>query len=214
MNTNKLLMPLVILTVLFLGVAGFAGWAYMGRQEYKNDSDQKAAAAAETARQQTQAEEAAKYAEEAKNPLQTFTGPSAFGSVVVQYPKTWSAYVVEAARGNKPLDAYFQPGVVTDVGNATTAYALRIEIVNTAYDRVLNEFQSATQSGQVQISPYQLPSLTTVTGSRIDGQIVRDKRGSMVVFPLRNVTLKVWAESEQALADFNNIILPHLTFAP
>ncbi len=43
-----------------------------------------------------------------KQPLQTYTGPSAFGSISVKYPKTWSAYVDET-NSSTPVDGYFHP---------------------------------------------------------------------------------------------------------
>lgn len=206
---------LVVVALLLVAAAGFGTWAFMQRQDYKDNSDQKAAAAAEEARAATQVEEAAKYAEEAKNPLKTFVGSADFGGVTVQYPKTWSAYAVTGtSRSGTPLDAYFHPDVVPNVDAATSVFALRIEIVEQPYDQVLTGFSSGVQAGEVAVSPYTLPKVPGVIGSRVSGQIESNKRGNMVLFPLRNVTLKVWTETDQFLADFDNTILPNLTFAP
>jgi len=46
------------------------------------------------------------------------------------------------------------------------------------------------------------------------GQIINGKKGSMVMFPLRDKTLKVWTEADQFVGDFNNSVLPNLTFVP
>jgi len=211
-KNHNLLVPLIASVVLFLLAIGFGAWAFMERQDYKDNSDQKAAAAAQETKAATQAEEAAKYAEEAKSPLKTFVGPSDFGSVTIQYPKTWSAYVQEGSE--TPLNGYFHPNVVPDVEQETSVFALRVEIVEESYDQVLGEFTAASEQGEVTVAPYKLPKVSSVVGSRIDGQVAQDKRGSMVLFPLRNVTLKVWTETDQYLTDFNDIILPNLTFSP
>ncbi len=208
------LISLIIVSVLLAGAIGFGVWAFMQRQDYKNNSDQKSAAAAQEAREATQAEDVAKYAEEAKNPLKTYTGPSAYGSVTLQYPKTWSGYVVSSGRSSEPLDGYFHPDIVPDILNDTNSFALRVEIVTTSYDNILSEFDDVVERNEARVSPFSLEKVTGVTGARIDGQIDTNKQGSMVVFPLRNVTLKVWTESDQFLADFNNIILPNLSFSP
>lgn len=212
-KSHSLLVPFVMVLVLLVVAAGFGIWAFMERQDYKDNSDQKAAVAAQEAKVATKAEEAAKYAEEAKNPLKTYVGPSDFGSVTLQYPKTWSAYVVQ--NGNdQPLDAYFHPDVVPDIEQEASVFALRIEIVEDAYDQVLAEFTSGAEEGQITVSPYKLPKVDGVVGSRVDGQIGAEKRGNMVLFPLRNVTLKVWTETDQYTKDFSDIVLANLTFSP
>lgn len=211
-KSHTMLIPLIVLLALFVVAAGFGVWAFMERQDYKDNSDQKAAVAVEQAKAATQTEDALKYAEEAKNPLKTFVGPSDFGSMTVQYPKTWSAYVQQGSE--IPLNGYFHPDVVSDVEQETSVFALRIEIVEEAYDQVLGEFTAASEQGEVTVSPYKLAKVNSVIGSRVEGQIEQDKQGIMVIFPLRNVTLKVWTETNQYTKDFNDIILPNLTFSP
>jgi hypothetical protein len=207
---NSLIIPLVAVLVLFVGAAGFGLWAFMERQDYKNNSDQKAAAAAADQKEATQAEDAAKYAEESKNPLKTFVGPSAFGGVAIQYPKTWSGYIIQDEANNVPLNAFFHPDVVPSTGN----YALRIAIVDQPYNKVLEGYKDAITKGTVAVSAYQLPKVPSITGSRVDGEIDKDKQGSLVMFPIRNVTLEVWTEATQYIDDFNTHVLPNLSFAP
>lgn len=207
---NSLIVPLIAVAVLFLGAAGFGLWAFMERQDYKNNSDQKSAAAAAAQKQTTQAEDAAKYAEESKNPLKTFVGPATFGAVTIQYPKTWSGYIIQDEANNTPLNAFFHPDVVPSFGN----YALRVAIVDQSYDKVLASYKDAISKGTVAVSAYALPKVPTITGSRVDGEIAKEKQGSLVLFPIRNVTLQVWTEASQYMNDFNTHILPNLSFAP
>jgi len=207
---SSLLIPLVVVGVLFVGAAGFGVWAFMERQDYKNNSDQKSAAAAAAQKTATQAEDAAKYAEEAKNPLQTFVGPAAFGAVTVQYPKTWSGYVIQDEANDVPLNSFFHPDVVPATGN----YALRVAIVNQPYSEVLEGYKDAIAKGLVAVSAYKLPKVDSIVGSRVDGEIDKEKQGSLVMFPIRNVTLEVWVEAQQYVPDFNNIVLPNLSFSP
>src|SRR4051812_36565287 len=89
---NGTLVSLICAVVLLFCALGFGAWAYGGRQDYKNNSDQKASAVAADAIKETEAADAVKYAEAAKSPLKTYIGPEAFGAVTVQYPKTWSTY--------------------------------------------------------------------------------------------------------------------------
>lgn len=213
---NILLVPLILTSVLLVATMAFGFWAFSSRQDYKNNSDKKAAAAADESKKATQEADAARYFKEAKNPLKTYTGPAAFGSVTLQYPKTWSAYIAEArtTQSSMPVNGYYHPNIVPDTTNLENSFALRIQVVAQPYATVLAPFTSLAQEGKVAVQPFTLAKVPTVVGTRITGQIESNKQGSMVVFPLRNLTLKVWTQSADFLPDFNDIILPNLSFAP
>ena len=209
---DSLLIPLILAVVLLLGAVLFGGWAFSTRQGYKNHSDQKAEKAAAAAVAATQITDAAKYAEEAKNPLKTFVGPSQYGSITMQYPKVWSGYVIE--NNSTPLNAYFQPDVVPDVSDQSSAYALRIQVISQSYAGQLQAYSGLVQSKKVTVAPYTLPKVPSVVGSRVDGQISSTNQGSIIILPLRNLTLQISTESQTFEPDFNNIILPNLSFSP
>ena len=88
---NVLVIPLITLFLFFIGAIGFGFWAYAGMQDYKNNVNQKIAAANVVVQKQTQDADAKQYAEEAKKPFDTYIGPSSFSNVTLKYPKTWSA---------------------------------------------------------------------------------------------------------------------------
>jgi hypothetical protein len=210
---SSLLIALIATVVLFLVAAGFGAWAFGSRSDYKLNSDKKVAAAVKTAKESTRQEDDAIHAEQDKNPLKTHVGPDAFGSVAVQYPKTWSAYVIE--NGNAvPMNDYFHPDVVSDTSKATNAYALRVQIVQSSYGNVMSQYNGLVVAKKVTVTPYKLPKVPSVVGSRVDGQITSQKQGSMIVLPVRNMTLQISTESSDFENDFNNIILPNLTFSP
>jgi hypothetical protein len=210
---SSLLIALIVTVALFIAAAGFGAWAFGSRQDYKLNSDQKVATAVKSAKESTQAEDAATYAEQSKNPLKTHVGPDAFGSVAVQYPKTWSAYVIE--NGNVvPMNDYFHPDFVPDTSKATNAYALRVQIVQSSYSNVMTQYNSLVVAKKVTVTPYKLPKVPSVVGARVDGQITPQKQGTMIVLPLRNLTLQISTEAADFENDFNNIILPNLTFSP
>lgn len=210
---NSLLISLILTVLLLFGALGFGYWAFSGRQDYKNNSDQKVAAAVSAAQTQQQATDAKQYAEEAKNPLKKFVGPSDFGGVTILYPKTWSAYVLQNS-GSNPLDAYFQPDIVTDVNNQNNVFALRVQVVQQSYDQVVQQYASQVQQKAATLAPYSLPKVPSVAGSKLDGTIATNQQGSVVILPLRNVTLKIFTQSQTFLNDFNNIILPNISFTP
>jgi hypothetical protein len=201
-----------LLVVLLLGAVGFGVWAYMGRTDYKENVDAKIAAAVKENTQKVKAADLIAFAEESKNPLKTYTGPVEFGGVSVQYPKTWSTYAIVGA--SSPLSVYFQPDVVPNVASPTSSFALRIEVVQSSYSSVLRQFDSFQKQGKTKVAPYALPKVPSVVGSRLDGQVAQNKKGAMIIIPMRDKTLKIWTESETMLPDFNGIILPNASFSP
>lgn len=215
-NINSLLLPLVIAGILFIGTAVFAVWAFTGMQDYKDNVDTKITTANAEVKKTTQLEEASKYAEEAKNPFQVYNGPSTFGNVKFDYPKTWSVYQASTGSDDE-LDVYFNPGIVPATTDTGASYALRFKIVNQKYSDALTQFSvsdSSDGSPGFTVAPYQVVKVGSVIGTRIDGQIDTQKQGVMIILPIRDKTLQIWTESATYLADFNDKILPSLTFVP
>jgi hypothetical protein len=211
---SLLLIPFVMLLIFFIGALGFGFWAFSERGHFKDESDQEVATAVQKAVEDTKETEAAKYAEEAKKPYDVYIGPAPFGNITISYPKTWSSYVIENERGGNPLNGYFHPNTVPSVTDQDMTFAFRMELVQTAYDQVLNQFKAAVTQGTVTVAPYTLPKVPSVIGSRIEGQITPRKQGTMIILPLRNMTLKVWTESNDFKSDLDTHILPNFTFVP
>lgn len=210
------LISLILVSVFLLAALIFGVWAFMSRQDYKDNSDAKAQAAVTVAVEDTKTKDALAFAEEAKNPLKAYAGPSAYGSVTVLYPKTWSGYVIErnASAGGVLADYFFHPNVVPDATNAENAFALRVQVTSQSYDSVVKLHQTAVENKKATATPYALPKVQNVVGTRVEGQLNERKQGSMIILPVRNLTLIVWTEAEQFKPDFNNIVLPYLTFSP
>lgn len=207
-----LLVSLIVSLVFLAAAGGFGVWAYLERQDYKYNSDQKAAEAAEESAAAQQVEDEARFVEEEKYPLKPYVGLSQFGSVRLEYPKTWSGYVINKGSGQTPISWYMHPNVVPDV--SSNIFALRVEVVDTPYSDSVSGFDNDAEKGAVTVKPYKLPKVDTVVGSRVDGEINRDIQGSLILLPLRNMTLKIWTESPDYVADFDKIVLPTITFSP
>lgn len=210
---NILLLPLIVVILLLIGAAIFAFWAYGGRQDYKNNVDQKVAVAVSAARKAEDTKNAADYAEAAKNPLTTYTGPADYGLLKVSYPKTWSAYIGQSGGGDVVIDGYFYPGYVPDI-TGSTSYALRVQIINQSYSQTLQNYTQSAQLGSVKVAPYSLPKLPSIVGSQVSGALSQTKNGTMIILPLRDKTVEVWTEASQFQNDFTTYILPNLTFSP
>ncbi len=212
-ETGSLLAPLLIAVVLLFASLGFGAWAFMSRQDYKNNSDKKSAAAAAEAANVEAKKKDAEFAETEKSPYKTYTGPSTFGTVSFQYSKKWSAYVSESGKGAALIDGYFSPDFVPDI-TSDKQFALRVQVVNTSYEAVLKAFETSVKTGKITVAAFRADKVPSVLGSKLSGALDPKKNGTMVLFPLRDKTLKVWTEGADSLNDFNTIILPSLTFVP
>jgi hypothetical protein len=212
-HKNRLIIPLVLVVLLFLGAGGFGVWAYLERQDYKHNVDQKVAVAVEVASQEVSSAKDKQFLEKEKEPFVRYQGPPTFGSVDVTYPKTWSAYISETGKGSTPLNGYLHPKFVP-AADSGTQFALRIEVVDRSYASEMQKFDALVRSGKAKVAPYRAPNVPDVLGSRVEGEIASRQNGYLVIFPIRDKTLKVWTESESFLNDFNNTILPNLVFSP
>lgn len=211
-QTGSLVAPLIIITVLFLGAAGFGIWAVLGRQDYKANSDKKSAEAAKEAIAAEDIKKDAAFAEAQKSPFRTFTGPEALGSVSFQYPKTWSGYL-SGISSTTSLDAYFMLGLVPDT-HTETSFSLRAQIVDSPYATVAKNYDSNAKAGKSIVTPYKAPKVESVTGTKITGLLDGKKTGIMVLLPIRDKTIKIWTEGSDFESDFTSTVLATLTFNP
>ncbi len=211
---NILLIPLILVILLLIGAAGFAYWAYGQRTDYKDNVDVKISDAVALAQQKVSTQKDKEFAQKEKYPYNTYTGPSAYGSLIVKYPKTWSGYVATQNNGSNPINGYFFPGQVPTVTDPNNSFALRIAVMQQPYSAVLQQMQIYVQQKKTQAHTYQSNNVPNVIGTRFDGQIGPQKQGSMIVMPYRDKTLELWAEDASYKADFDNIILKNFSFSP
>lgn len=214
---NGAVISLILAILLLIGAMVFGGWAYSSRQDYKNHTDQKIADAVTVAKQVESTAKDKQFTEDEKNPLKTYTGPQAYGSLVIQFPKTWSGAVDDTGSASGALvDGYFNPGVVPSLTNQSSIFAMRVQVLGQTYAATVQSLDGLQQSqdNPTTFAPYALPKLPKVVGLHLTGGLPNQKTGTMVVLPLRSQTLEIWTEGGQFTADFNNYILPNFSFSP
>jgi hypothetical protein len=217
-GANKKLIIAVLATLLIAALA-FGYWAFSGRQDYKNNSDKKVAAAAATAKAEGAANQKITDDQLNKQPYKVFKGSPTYGSITFDYPKTWSAYV-DTTNSSEPINGYFYPDTVPGI-QGNTAYALRVELVNTDYSQLLQQFTSQISAGKLTAKAYTPPKVqgvaNVVAGTFLSGQINNDaqaQQDEMLLIKVRDKTLEIYTESSDFASDFNNTVLNSLTFAP
>ena len=211
---NSSALVIIGLSITLLIFVAFSFWAFSGRQKYKNNVQAISDQAVQQAVQSTQQQDAVKYNEQLKNPFRTYSGPSQYGGLSLKYPNTWNAYVDDTGSGQSSVDGYFSPGHIPSISAPSSVFALRVQVINQSYSDVLGGITSSSQQNQAKISPYSLPLLPSVVGVKVTGQIGNNQTGEMVVLPLRGNTIEVFTMGTDYQSDFENIILPNLTFSP
>ena len=207
------LIALIIVTILLMGAISFGVWAYMERTDYKNNVDEKVNAAVEVAVQEESSRKDAEFIQREKEPTKTYEGPSAYGSVEFEYPKTWSAYVIENDKSREQIEAYFHPNFVPDI-RGETAFALRMMVVDKSYAEVLESYGSKVRAGKLKLAAYKPKNVKNVSASQITGEINQGQNDTMVVIELRDKTLQIWTESNSFVPDLNKFVLSSLKFSP
>lgn len=208
-----LIVAVFVLSVLLLCALSFGIWAFTSRQDYKHNVDQKISSAVAIAKQQEASLKEKEFVERDKNPLKAYKGPASYGSLDIQYPRTWSAFVTESPNGTNNVEGYFHPGFVPGVQSGTD-FALRAQVISQPYTVATRQFDSLVKTGKVKVSPYKVAKVPGVTGIRVEGEITKGQQTTMVILPLRDKTVKIWTESPQYVSDFDNIIMANFTFVP
>lgn len=212
---SPLLVSTIILGIFLLCACGAFIWAYSGMTEWQKNGQAKIDRAVTQAKEMQTKQDNADFMQREKTPNRHYQGPAETGSVRFDYPKTWSGYV--AGSTNNSLSLYFFPIMIPAVNPGVTPYALRVLVVPRDYSQVLLEFKSLVDKGMMKASPITIGAregFAGYNGMRFDGQLTPTINGSVVVFKVRDKTLKLYVDSKDFRKDFDETILRTLQFQP
>lgn len=198
------LVVIIGLLVLLVALSGSSVWLYTQYSDQKNNVDSKIAVAEASARKVQAEEDDLKIKTVEEEPNREFAGPEDYGRLSLKYPKNWSVYIADdgTANGGK-YNAYLNPVTVPPIDSKTARFALRVNIESVAYDKVLAEYTKSIEKGELTSSPI---TLNGHEGTRLDGILEKDIRGSAVLFRVRDKTIIVSSEAETFKEYFDNII--------
>lgn len=200
-----------VVIVVTLGLGGLSIWSYLNYHDQKYNTDQKIAAAVGKAETAQADKDRAQFLEDEKKPNTQFTGPTDYGSVSFLFPKTWSVYVGDGDDGsNGTFTAYLNPKRVPTVSQ-TQQFALHVTIESRPYETVLGTYSALVKKGSLTSS---VVTTNGLSGTRLDGNFSKTIEGSAVIFKVRDKTLTVQTDSPTFRGDFNDTVLPSLTFTP
>ncbi len=137
-----------------------------------------------------------------KYPYSVFTGPSDFGLLTFEYPKTWSVYISDDASRAQDFHAYLNPAQVNVVDD-TTVMALRVSILNELTDQVKRDYADKVQEGEMTVKT------TIVNGNNVDvytGTLDSGYKGIVCIFKIRDKTAVLQTDAMIFEQDFNRVL--------
>lgn len=205
-KNNTLVETLILVVVCIIAAVSivFAVIFFMQHNELQANFDsQKNAAVAEAVAEQQQID-TAKFAEDEKMPFYKFTGPSDYGSVSFEYPKTWSVYVASDGTNNSDYEAYFHPSQVDPVSDENSRFALRFKILNQQINSVQTEYESRVTEGMLTSNIFSAGN--NITGTRYEGTLAEEINGIAILIKINDKTAILQTDSRIYENDFNTLI--------
>lgn len=188
-----------LIAVTFIGLFVFM---YINWNNASTDVQGQIDEAVATAEYNLTAKLEAEFEEKEKYPFKTFTGPSDFGSLTFEYPKTWSLYVPDDASRAQDYHAYFNP-IQVNVVSDQTVMALRVSIVNTLTDGVKKEYAGKIEDGKMKVSQ------KVVNNANVDiytGELDSQLMGIVCIFKIRDKTAILQTDAMIFEKDFYTLL--------
>lgn len=201
---NASIFAIVALSLLVLVFGSFGIWAYLNYTEQKTNVDGKIEEAKADAVLANTKKLEAEFEKREQEPLRQFTGPSDYGRLTFEYPKTWSAYQASDVSngGGVTYEAFLNPILIPPVSK-TAKFALRIVIEQKTYDKSIESYESLIKKGDLKSSAY---SVNGVTGTKLVGNFSKDIYGTAILIKMRDRTLTLRTDGEVFNAEFEALL--------
>lgn len=196
---------IIILSLVTVTFIGLFIWMFMQYNEAHSDVEGQINIAVATAKDEQSSKMEAEFLEREKYPYKNFSGPVDYGQLTFEYPKTWSLFIeADASRGGD-FRAYMNPGQVDPISN-TTVNALRVSILDKAFETVVAEYQRHLDKKDATLSMESV-TINGVTANRYTGVIPNTQfQGYIVIFKIRDKTAVLQTDSTLFTDDFNKLI--------
>ena len=202
------LVKTIVIVILSLALVTFIGlfiWIYIQYSDARADVEGEINLAVASAKDEQSTKMEAEFLEREKYPYKTFSGPVDYGQLSFEYPKTWSLYIEADASKGGDYKAYMNPGQVDPITN-TTVNALRVTILDKAFDSVVEGYQKELTKKDATLSMESV-TINGVTANRYTGIIPGTQfQGYIVVFKIRDKTAVLQTDSVLFADDFNKLI--------
>lgn len=205
---NSTLIETIILVVVCIIAAVaivFAVINFMQYNELKNNADSEKEIAVAEAKKDQQEIDNLKFEDQLKLPNNPFTGPSDYGSLSFEYPKTWSVYVESDGLNNSDFVSYFAPSQINPVGSEDSRYALRFYILNRQFNDVVKDYERLASDNGLSQSTFNGDN-NRISGIRYEGSISDEIDGVVIVTKVNDKTAIFQTDAKVYMDDFNKLI--------
>lgn len=193
---------LIFVSLLAVTFIGLFIYMTIQKNEAETDVQGKIDLAVAEAENTLQTQLEADFAAKEKYPYRTFTGPSDFGLLTFEFPKTWSLYIPDDGSRAGDYHAYFNPSQVNVVEDKTVM-ALRVSIVNTLTEEVKEDYADKVEDGEMTVST------TVVNNNNVDvytGLLDSDLQGIVCIFKIRDKTAIIQTDAMIFTEDFYRLL--------
>jgi hypothetical protein len=111
-------------------------------------------------------------------------------------------YIKQDVTQSGDYEAFLNPVSVPPVSD-TQQFALRVEIQQQDYDKVIATYSTLVKKGDLKSSAV---SVGGTNGTRLDGSFTKNIRGSAVVFKIRDKTVVLRSDADTFKPDFDALI--------
>ena len=202
------LIKTIVIIILGLTTATFVGlfiWILGDYNDLNTDVESKIDIAVSEAKVQQKMEDETEFTEREKNPYRNFSGPTDYGQLSFEYPKTWSLYVAKSAYNGGDFEAYFNP-IQVDAPSNDTINALRVSILTKSFETVTAEYQRYLDAKDSSLSVSTV-TINDTTANRYIGTIPgTNLNGIIVIIKIRDKTALLRTDSMLFESDFNTLI--------
>lgn len=201
-NNRGLVVAIVLSVVFFLLTILFVVLFALAKRDY-NELEENVNLKIEQAVSEAKTEQALADAEEAKKDTRTFTGPTDYGQLSFDYPKSWSVYIASDASKGGDFTAYLNPIEVEPVSESTV-YALRVTIRDKDFETVAKEYQKYLDKGELSVGT---TTVDGATANRYTGKLPNTElNGVIVIFKIRDKTAILRTDSTLLVKDFDTVL--------
>lgn len=203
-NANLLwIILLIIAGLIAVTFIGLFIWMFSKWDSAQQDVDaQISVAVAEAVNDKTEELEN-QFIEREKQPYQTFAGPTDYGELSFEYPKTWSVYEAKDASNGGDYEAYLNPGKVYPVA-VDTINSVRVLIKDQSYDNYVKTYESYVKSGKLAVSVRLIngENANLYTGELPGGKL----QGIAAVFRIRDKTAVIQTDAMIFEEDYQRVL--------
>ncbi len=183
---------LVVVCLIAAGAIVAAVYFFMQWNDLNTNFESRVAQERSAAQAEQMKTDEANFAEQSKLPYTSHSGPSDYGSIYFEYPKTWNVYVSKDGTKNSDYEAYFAASSVPPVNDTASRYAMRFIIRNQSLDVIQRQYDVKVQQGTLTSQSY---SVNGISGTLFTGMLTNDINGKVFVAKINDKTMILQTDS-------------------